>query len=103
MEFTARITQKKLSNWEVNHRLSSVAFPHSNCRTEVGVKTVKRLITNNTRQNSELDTDKFQQAMFQNRNTPDCDTGLSPAMSIFGRPIRDFIPILPGCYRPHNT
>ena len=28
---------------------------------------------------------------------------LSPAMCVFGRPTRDFIPILPGRYRPHDT
>ena len=30
------------------------------------------------------------------RNTLDRDTKLSPSESIFGRPIRDFTPILPG-------
>ena len=102
-EFISSETATFLKNWGVHHRKSSVAYPHSNCRAEIGVKTVKRMIVNNTGPNGIIDCDKFQRAMLEYRNTPDRDTGLSPAQCIFGRPIRSFIPILPGRYKPHQT
>lgn len=102
-EFKATSTETFLRNWGVNHRRSSVAFPHSNCRAEIGVKTVKRMLTDNIGPNGELDTEAFQRAMLQYRNTPNQDTKLSPAMCLFGRPIKDFIPIIPGKYKPHPT
>ncbi|XP_054770983.2 uncharacterized protein K02A2.6-like [Lytechinus pictus] len=102
-EFTGAATRRFLKDWGIHHRLSSVAYPHSNCRAEVAVKSVKRLIMSNTSPAGALDTDTFQRAMLQYRNTPDRDTRLSPAMCVFGHPIQDFIPIAPGKYLPHNT
>ena len=82
-EFTAIVTRQFLKDWGVSHRLSSVAFPHSNCRAEVGVKTVKPMLMNNTGPRGSLDTDAFQRAMLQYRNTPDCETKLYPAECVF--------------------
>ena len=61
------------------------------------------MITDNTGPNSEVDTDAFHCAILQYRNTPDRDTKLSPPMCDFGRSVKDFIPILPGHYKPHDT
>ena len=80
-----------------------VAFSHSNCRAEVGIKTIKRFITGNVGKNGAINIDAFQAAILQYRNTPDPTTKMSPAMCVFGRPVKDLIPILPGKYNPHTT
>ena len=64
---------------------------------------MKRLLTNNTGPNGELDTDQVQRAVLQYRNSPDPTTKVSPAMCLFSRPIRDFIPVFPGKFEPHPT
>ena len=69
--------------------MSSVAFPQSNGREEVAVKTAKRLLMSSTWPTGSLDHDRFLCAMLQLRNTPDPDCNLSPAQIIFGRPLRD--------------
>ena len=102
-EFVAHTTRQFLHHWGIYHRLSSAAFPHSNCRAEVGVKTIKRLITGNIGKDGAINIDAFQEAILRYRNTPDPTTKLSPAMCVFGRPIKDLIPVLPGKYHPHPT
>merc|ERR1711954_499944 len=86
--------------WGVRHRLSSSYFAHSNCRAELAVKTGKRLLRENMGIKGSLNTDKFMRAVMQYRNTPIPDLRLSPAQIVFGRQIRDFIPVLPYKYRP---
>ena len=99
-EFTCKETQSFLKDWGVKHRQSSAYFPHSNCRAELGVKSGKRLLRENTGPRGELNTDKLMRALLQHRNTPDQGTGLSPAQVIFGHKIRDFVLVPPGRNSP---
>ena len=57
----------------------------------------------NTSANRSIHINKFQKAMLVYRNSVDPETKTSPAMVIFGRPIRDSIPIPMGRYCPHPT
>ena len=102
-EYTAQETQDFLKKWQVHHRLSSVAFAHSNCRAELGVKQIKRIITDNCSPSGSLNIDSFHRAILSYRNTVDPVTKFSPALAVFGRQMRDGLPVLPGHYNPHNT
>ena len=100
---TASVTCQFLKDWGVHNHLSSVAQPHSNCRAEIGIKPVKRLLTNKQDPHSSLNTDALQHVILQYWNTPDPTTKFSPAQCVFGRPIKDFTPILVGRYVPLPT
>ena len=63
---------------------------------ETGVKSAKRTLLDNTRADGSPDWDKVLQAMLQYRNTPIAGLGASPAMLLFGRRVRDLLPIQPG-------
>jgi hypothetical protein len=101
-EFASHTTRAFLKDWNVHHRISSAYHPHANCRAEVGVKSMKRLIAGNTGPGGTL-TDSFHKAMLTYRNNPDPETKLSPAMCVFGRPTRDLLPGNPTKYTPHRT
>ena len=76
----------------IKHRVTSVANAHSNCRAELGVKTLKRMIRGNLTAMGGLDTAELSRALLQYKNTRDRDTGASPAELLLGRKLRDFLP-----------
>ena len=90
-EYVAAETQMFLKRWGVRHRVSSVAFPHSNLRAELGVKVMKRMMRENLSSDGELSMDKMGRALLAYRNMPCRDLGLSPAQILFGRKLRDHL------------
>ena len=99
--FMSHEFQNFLSVLGVQHRLSSVAYPQSNGRAELAVKSAKRIIYGNTDPQGSLDTDKAARAVLQYRNTPIQGIGLSPAQFLLHRHLHDFIPARPSLYKPH--
>ena len=91
--YVAAATKRFLSDWGVRHRVSTAYNPHANLRAETGVKSMKRLIARNTGVRGSLDTDSLAMALLQYRNTPDRDTGRSPAQVLFCRKLRDAVPV----------
>ena len=83
----------------MRHRVATAYNPHSNLRAETAVKTMKRLVTQNTGARGTLDTDALALALLQYRNTPNRDTGPSPAQVLFARKLRDGVPCNPADLR----
>ena len=91
-----------LSRRGVKHCLSSVEYPQSNGRAELGVKAAKRIIYDNTPPNRSLNNDKAAKAIMQYGNTSFPYLSLSPAQILFHRNIRDYIPTHPSHYELHK-
>ena len=89
--------QKQRNFWRygVWHRLSAAYHPSSNGRAEVAVKSMKRLLQGHTNADGTLDDNRVVAGLLQYRNTPEPTTGMSLAMILFGRPLRDRIPVPP--------
>ena len=56
------------------------------------MKQAKRLVLGNLGTKGEINTERLSRALLEHRNTPDPETGLSPAQVVFGRQMRGFLP-----------
>ena len=82
-----------LKDWNIRPRLSSAYYAQSNGRAEAAVKTAKRILLGNINAvTGRLDTYEATKALMTHRNTPAQGTEISPAIALFGRPIRDHLP-----------
>ena len=83
-----------LEDWSVKKRISSAHYPQSNGQAELAVKTVKRTLIDYTDGYGRLRHNLTARAMMTHRNIPHQDLGLSPAEMLYGRIIRNHLPIL---------
>ena len=63
---------------------------------------MKQLIRENTNAVGKLDNKQFTRAILQYRNTLQKNMGISPAESLFGWQIRDFLPVTRESYKPQR-
>ena len=90
-QFISTVFQNFLTKWEVTHRLSSVEYPQSNGRAELGVKSAKRIINDNVSHQGGTDNDQVAKALLQYRNTSLPYIKLNPAQLLLHRNLRDHI------------
>lgn len=76
-----------VTEWGINHHITSPHHPQSNGTAESGVKIMKKIII----KCKNLKLDPYP-ALMEQRNTPRKDTGLSPAEMMFGRRLRTMLP-----------
>ena len=73
--------------------MSSAYYPQSNGHAEIAVKIMKQALDENVDpRTGNVDTVKSAQAIMTHRNTPNKDTGISPAEMLFGYKLRDHLP-----------
>ena len=88
-QYDAIQTQQFLEDWGVQWIPSSPENPQSNGHAESMVKNVKYLIQ---KCDGNFESDECQKGMLELRNSPKID-GQSPAQRLFGRPLRNGMPI----------
>jgi hypothetical protein len=89
---TAKVVEDMIKDYGIHHRIRSVSNPQANARAELGVKTVKRMLRDNVSARGTLDRAVVSRTLLQLRNTPVRDTKLPPAIDIYGRELRHFLP-----------
>ena len=67
--YTSARVEAFLQQYGIKHQISSVGNPHTNCRAELVVKYMKRLIQEKVNLDGSLDNAKFSRAILQYPNT----------------------------------
>ena len=90
--FCAHETREFFKRYNIEHVVSSVANPHSNFRSELSVKHLKRILRDIVGASGNLDSDAVTQALLCHANTKCKVLKKSPAELAYGRCLKDFFP-----------
>ena len=90
--FCSHKTKDFFRRFNIIHRVSSVSNAHSNLRSELSVKYLKRILRDIVGGTGNLDSDAVTQALLSHANTPCKVLKKSPAQLAFGRCLKDFFP-----------
>ena len=90
--FCSHETKDFFRRFNIVHRVSSVSNAHSNLRSELSVKHLKRILRYIIGCTGNLDSDSVTQALLSHANTPCKVLKRSPAQLAFGRCLKDFFP-----------
>ena len=101
-QFIAHNFQTFLSAWGIY--ISSIDYPQiiNNGRAELGVKSAKRIISDNTSKDGSLNNDKATHAIMQYCNTPLPHINLSPAQLLLHQQLWDHLPSNLKLYHLHK-
>lgn len=88
-----------LRNWGIRKRTSSAHYAQGNGRAELAVKTARRILADNTDSYGRLCHDRAARPLLTHGNTPVQDLDMSPAMMLYGRVIKDHLPVLRDKYQ----
>ena len=83
--FCSHETKDFFRRFNIIHRVSSVANAHSNLRSELSVKHLKRILRDIVGGTGNLDSDAVTQALLSHANTPCKVLKKSPAQLAYGR------------------
>ena len=91
--FDFRVYVNFLTQWNIRRRLSFAYYSQSNGREEVSVQTANRIFLGSVDPlTGKPNNDKAARALTTHQNPPCQQTGILPAVALFGRPIRDHLP-----------
>ena len=83
-----------LKNRGIRKRISTAYYPQNNGHVELVVKIAKRILAHNTDNCGRLCKDRVVRPLMTHRNTSVQDLGMSPAIMLYGRIIKDHLLVL---------